>query len=307
MNFSDYIKLCRKKFLFTQEALAHNLFVFNPSVFRGIDATTISNWEGKRTPHLSRQVEIIRFFQSESGLALPCYDSYDIASSETPFCTANIEKYIKSTKHLILDLPLQAKDDMLKVVHINQTKLLQRIISIHYDLDAGLNEKFQQLSKKQLIDFAQHHSNQFYAVMYREETILGFIFAFRLKKETFEAFMNNQRFEESLSQADFATFEEEGFYYISSFFALNKKTAALLLSKLFNHLLQYQSSTAELGTSLLIKKENGGILDIMHLHVHSVVPWHNGKKRTTYRTTLKNFFANKNMVNLLFNAETCTQ
>jgi len=281
--------------------------MFNPTVFKGVDATTISNWERKSTPHLSRQVEIIRFFQYKSGLALACVDNQTDTLSNIFFCRKKVEKLLRISKHLILDLPIQIKEEnTFKVVRINHTKLLQRIILMHKDLDAGLNNKFHELSEKNLKKFAQYPGNQFYAVIYREEIVLGLLFAFRLRQEAFETFMTNERYENSLTEDDFATFTENASYYIPSFFAMNKKSGAFLLSTFFNHLLKYQSSTNELGTSLLMK-ERGGILESMNLHVHSVVPWQNGKKRITYRATLKDFIANKNMINILFNGKSCSK
>ena len=307
MNFSQYLKECRENNDLTQEQLAHSLYRYNDAEFKAIDTNTISRWErDASSPKLSRQVNIIRYFQSTTGNALPCWEDYDVLQTEKMICEAGMHNLLGKSKELILNFPSGSiGTDELEVSQLRNCDIIDEVIDIHMGLDKSLRHKYKDLQASHFESWALHNANSFYVCRYKGQ-FFGLLFTLRLKPGTFERIMNLEIREKDLTQNDFASFDEMGCSYIISFFAMSEKAASILFIRYFAHLIAHQKVIKEVGVSVIMDDARK-LLSHMRLKHYASLNLGDNKVIDTYCETLSNFLASEYVVKMILSKSDCPQ
>ena len=300
MHFSEYLKSCRVNCGFTQGQLTQELYFHDDDNFEGLDITTISKWErGITSPKGPRQVSILKFFQKQTGLALPCFDNYSAQETEEMICKTGMESLLGKSKELVLNFPsaMIGADD-LNVYQLRESKMIDKVIDINMDLDKDFNQDTSELQSAQFKEWALHPSSSFYACEYNEQ-FFGLLFSLRLKPEAFEKIMNVEIEERDLTVDDFASFEEMGCNHMISFFAMSEKAAAMLFIRYYAHIIANQKIIAEVGLATMMEDAKK-LISNMNLHYHGSKSLGDGLELQTYRETLPDFLACERVVKMIF-------
>jgi transcriptional regulator with XRE-family HTH domain len=307
MYFSEYLKTCRESTKLTQEELAERLYGFDTQLFGGLDTGTISKWERAIVqPKLSKQASLIRFFQSLSGIALPCWDHYDADETEAMICQVGMQNLLGRSKELVLNFPsnIMGVDD-LKIYQLHDSDMIDKIIDINIDLDKGFNHHLTQLEASHFKAWALNYANTFYYCEYKGQ-FFGLLFTLRLKPASFGKLMNLELLEQDLSSQDFASTDETGCNYIISFFALNDKAGALLFIRYYAHLIAKQKSIQEIGVAA-ISEDAKKLIQKMSLPPYASKLLDNGVELQSYRETLANFLTSESIIRLILSKQACPE
>jgi len=187
LHFNEYLKSCRENNNLTQEQLVHDLYSYNIDNFEGLDTSTLSKWERSITkPKLSRQVNILKYFQEKTGVSLPCWSSYPVDETEELICKVGMQNLLGKSKELVLNFPsaMIGADD-LNVYQLRNSDMIDKVIAINMDLDKDFNHDFTQLQSDQFKEWALHPSSSFYVCEYQEQ-FFGLLFTLRLKPKVFK-------------------------------------------------------------------------------------------------------------------------
>ncbi len=307
MHFNEYLRSCREHAHLTQEQLVQQLYNNDIEHFEGLDTTTLSKWErGIVKPKLSRQVRIIKYFQTLTGSALPCLESYSIRHAEELICKTGMKNLLGKSKELILNFPdkMIGTDD-LEVIQLRNSETIDKIIDINIELDRGFNHKFTQLLPEHFKEWALHLANSFFVCNYKEH-FFGLLFTLRLKPDAFEKIINLEIKEKDLRLEDFASFEEMGSNYIISFFAMNEKAATILFIRYYAHLIANQKVIAEVGVATMMDDARK-LLANMNLKTYHSMQLDNGLTLQTYRESLSNFLASEYTVKMILTHQECPE
>lgn len=307
MHFNQYLKSCREHAHLTQEQLVQQLYNNDIEHFEGLDTTTLSKWErGIVKPKLSRQVRIIKYFQTLTASALPCLESYSIQHAEELICKTGMKNLLGKSKELILNFPgkMIGTGD-LEVIQLRNTEAIDRIIDINIELDRGFNHKFTQLLPEHFKEWALHPSNSFFVCNYKEH-FFGLLFTLRLKPDAFEKIINLEIKEKDLTMEDFASFEEIGSDYIISFFAMNEKAATMLFIRYYAHLIANQRVISEVGVATMMDDARK-LLANMNFKLHHSMQLDKNLILQTYRESLSNFLASEYTVKMIFSHQECPE
>ncbi len=299
MYFSDYIRNCREKCQITQEKMVKDLYDFDFGNFAGLDTTTLSKWErGISKPKIARQAGVIRYFQKLTGNALPCLEHCSIAEAEKMISASGMEHMVGKSRHLILNFPSAMMQSSEITVHqLRHSKIMDDVIDINIDLDRDFNQNSTGLSRETFKKWALHPGSAFYVCEYKEQ-FFGLLFSLRLKQNVFQALMDFEKEERTLDANDFAAYNEEGNSYVTSFFALNEKAAALLFVRYFAYLIAHQNRIAEVGAATMME-DGKKLIENMHLTHYSSAEIKPGTKMHTYRETLSRLLAQENVVKMI--------
>ncbi len=304
MYFSNYLKQCRENSGLTQEQLVHALYSFDISHFRGLDTSTLSKWERSITkPSLARQVNILRYFQKLTGIAMPCWDSFSDKEAEEHMCEAGMKNMLGSkSKELIMRFPenLEESGNFI-ITQLRNTEKLHEILQINVDLDQALNHKFTGLDENDFKEWALYPTNAFFISIYKGH-FFGLLFALRVKPEIFEKLMSFKLREKDLSNEHFATFDEPGCSYILSFFALNEKSATLLFIRYYAHLIANQRSIMEVGFATMMEDAKK-LTRNMHYQFYKSITITEGKILESYRAQLPDFLASEYVIKILLSGK----
>jgi len=307
VHFNEYLRSCREYNHFTQEQLVQNLYQYDIDSFAGLDTTTLSKWERSLIrPKLSRQVSILKYFQSISDMALPCLKQYTVEAAEEMICRVGMRNLLGKSKKLILNFPdkMIGADDI-KVIQLRNSTIIDKLIGIHIDLDNGLNRKFAELLPEHFRKWALHPSNSFYICEYKEQ-FFGLLFTLRLKHETFEKIINLEIKKKDLTIDDFASYDEVGSNYILSFFAMSEKAATMLLIRYYAHLIANQKVIAEVGV-ITMMDDARKLLSHMHFKNHRSKKLDNGLIMQTHRASLSHFLASEYTVKMILSKQECPE
>jgi len=308
MHFGNYLKQCREKIGLTQEQLAHNLYAFDIDSFEGIQMTTISKWErAVSQPKLSRQVNILRYFQQETGKPLPCMEQYSAKEAETLICKTGVHNLIlgSNNKELVLDFAPQIMTaHNLSIIPIRHTDRIQAILEIAADIRNSANPDITQLDTEKMQRWTLYPGNIFWVCLYKGITT-GLLFSLKLKPLTFDQLIKLEKKLEGLQEEDFAALDEAGSHYLLAFFALNDKTAEMLFIRYYAHLIANQGTIEELGATAS-REEARKILRNMNLHFTGHYT-ENGKEVRSFRETLRNALACENVVKIILSKEACPE
>ena len=299
LYFSEYLRQCREESELTQEDLAGLLYQYDSDSFASVDTNTISRWErGTSIPRLSRQVSILKYFQKETGYALPCLQNHKVEEIEKMICETGMSNLLGKSKKLILNFPsLSMGSEDLKIVQLRNSDIFDEVSQLHMELDKSLAHKYEGLGLSHFKSWVLHSANSFFLAQYKNQ-FFGMLFTLRLKPQSFEKIMNLQIREKDLGNDDFASFDEQGCNYIISFFAMNEKVASMLFIRYFAHLISHQKVISEVGMSIIIDdaKKLPGKMNFRH---YKSKDFGNGMKIDTYRETLPNFLASEYVLKMI--------
>lgn len=307
MQFSEYLKSCRENNDLTQEQLVHDLYSYDLESFKSLDANTLSKWERSVTkPKTSKQLSIMKYFQEQSGMALPCWDHYSIKDAENLICKAGMQNLIGKSEQLILNFPseMMSVDDM-KVSPIRNFEETEALIQIHMDQHRAVNPQFTQIDIEQLKEWSLHPNNLFLVCQYKG-WFRGLFFSIRLKQEVFDKLLNFQMKKSDITIEDFASFDEMGCNYMLSLHAINEKVATMLLIRYYAHLIANQKSISEIGVVTSLDEVKKAVSN-MNLHYHKSKIINDNIEIQAYRETLFKVLASENIVKMILSKQECPE
>ena len=307
MHFNEYLKSCREKNHLTQEQLVHDLYSYDIESFEGLDTGTLSKWERSITkPKLSKQVNILKYFQEKTGVALPCWDNYTADETEELICKVGMQNLLGKSKELVLNFPsaMMGADD-LTVHQLRTSELIDQVIDMHMGLDKSFNHDTTGVLPDTIKEWAFSPSNSFFVCKYREQ-FFGILFSLRLKPEVFKRMMHCDIQEKDLTIDDFASFDEMGSNYIFSFFAMNEKVSTMLFIRYYAHLIANQKVIEEIGIATMMEDAKK-IIGSLNLRYCASTVLGEGLELQTYRETLPNFLASENVVKMILSKQECPE
>ena len=307
MQFNEYLKSCRENIGFTQEQLAHGLYAFDSNNFASIDSNTLSKWErGVIKPKIERQVNIIRFFQRETGLALPFLHEYSVEEVEKLICKTGMQDLLGQSKELILNFPENKISlDNLEVYQLRNSEMLDSAIKLHMDLDQTYNRGTTRVEASTFREWALYPSNSFFYCEYLGH-FFGLLFTVKLKQESFEKMMRCEIQEKDLTFNDFASFDEIGSNYIFSFFAMNQKASSMLFIRYYAHLIANQTKIKEVGVATMMDDAKK-LIESISLKYFASLPLKEGLVLETYRESLADFLASEKVIKMIFSQQSCPE
>ncbi len=307
MHFNEYLRSCREHAGFTQEQLVHELYSYDIEHFAGLETSTMSKWERSVVkPKLSRQVRIMQYFQTRTGSALPCWEEYSETDAEEMICKAGMRNLLGKSRELVLNFPQKmiGADD-LKVLQLRNTEMIDKVIDITMELDRGFNHKFSELPLEHFKEWVLHPSNSFFVCEYKEY-FFGLLFTLRLKPGTFRKIIDLEIRDKDLTLDDFASFDEPGCNYVTTFFAMNEKAATMLFIRYYAHLIANQRTIEEVGVTTMMDDARK-LLSKMNLKKHRSRKLDNGLVLESYRETLSNFLASEYTVKMILSKQECPE
>ncbi len=307
MHFNEYLKSCREHNQLTQEQLVHDLYSYDIENFEGLDTSTLSKWERNITkPKASKQVNILKYFQTKTGVALPCWDSYSIDETQDLICKAGMRNLIGKRKQLICNFPSEMMNvDDMKVYPVRNSERMDALIESNMHLHQSFNHELTQITRKQFKEWALHPDNLFLACEHKG-SFLGLFFTARLKPEVFNEILDFKMKKSEITASDFASFDEMGSHLMLSFYAVNEKAATMLLIRYYAHLIANQKHIAEIG-GVTINDEAKKIVSNMNLHYYTSKTTDDNVKIEAYRQTLANILASENAVKMLLVKQECPE
>ena len=307
VQFNEYLKSCRENLALTQEELVQKLYSFDIISFESLEASTLSKWErGLIQPKLGKQVSIIQYFQTVTGLALPCWQHYSADEAEEMICTIGMHNLLGKSKTLVLNFPSNTlQTDDLSIYHLRNSEMVDKVLDINMDLDKNFNHDSTGLTSEQLKTWALHPTNSFFVCKYLDQ-FFGLLFTVRLKQEIFSKMMNCEMVEKELTINDFASFHEVGSNYIFSFFAMNEKAASVLFIHYYAHLIANQRVIKEVGIATMMEDAKK-LIESMHLKFYKSILLDKNMTLQTYRETLPNFLTSEKVVKMILSKQDCPQ
>ncbi len=307
MYFSSYLKLCRENSGLTQEELVYALYAYDIDNFKCLDNSMLSKWERNfAKPKASKQVSIIKYFQEQTGTALPWWDEYSVDKIEKMLCKAGMNCLLGKSKDLVLNFPLPALGtDNLHIYQIRNSKMFEQVLQINMDLDKHFNHDIPHLQSAQLKEWAMHPGNSFFICEYHDE-FFGLFFSLKLKPEAFEKIMKLEIFESELTADDFASPHEIGCSHMISFFAMNEKIASALFIKYYAHLIRNQKMIAKVGFATMMGDAKK-LMENMNFYHYANKMIGKNMELQTYYETLPNFLASENVVKMILFEGKCSE
>ncbi len=300
MEFHKYLKDCRERHHKTQEELVSELYSYDKKIFENLDTVTLSRWERHTTtPNYIKKLSMLKYFQGCSKEALPCWDTYSTEEIENLVCAKGLCQLLGKTKHVILNFPsAMMQIDDLKVYPIKDIQKSHTVFEINMDIYHRSNDSFTALDIEQFETWAMHPENLFLVCEYKD-TIAGLFFSLRLKPEAFEKILNFTMKKSELTEADFASSEEEGSDLLLSFYAINNKVATVLLVRHYAYLIAGQKKISEVGVAVSLD-EVEKTLSNMNLELYQSKVLQNNMTLKSYRQTLDKVLATEYVVKMLF-------
>jgi len=307
LHFNEYLKLCREHNHLTQEQLVHDLYSYDIDNFKGLDTNTLSKWERSVTkPKVSKQVSILKYFQEQTGVALPCWDSYSIEEAEHLICKAGMNNLMGKSKQLILNFPSEMMNvNDMKVCPVRNFEGTDALIQIYMDEHRAVNHQYTQINIEQVKEWSLHPNNLFLACQYKD-WFLGLFFSIRLKEEVFDKLLNLEMKKSDITVEDFASFDEMGCNYMLSFYAINQKVATMLFIRYYAHLIANQKSISEIGVVTALD-EVKKVVTNMNLEYHTSKITDDNVEIQAYRQTLANVLASENVVKMILSKQECPE
>jgi len=247
MQFANYLKACRETFSLTQEQLVTELYLFDDELFEGVTPTTLSRWErGVTSTSFNRMAGILSYFQSRSGLPLPCLQTKNAEEIETLMCEEEIGELFRP-KVMVSNVPLEHKGfESFELITLRHHPRAEELLELNAMLHRSANTSFTRVDTEKFKVWIDYPGNLFLAVTYKT-SFLGLLFTLRLKPGSFNKIIDFEMEKDALRKEDFAAPNEEGSVYLLSFFALSQEVATMLFRRLYAHLIANQEQTREAG------------------------------------------------------------
>ena len=300
MEFSKYLKKCREQNDITQEELVKELFLYDKTTFKNLDIVTLSRWERhSTTPSILKKLTTIKYFQSLSSKALPCWNDYSIQEIEHLICTLGIANILGKTKQLILNFPsTMMKMDELEVYPISYSEKSHALLEFNMDLHCATNNLFSQLSIEQFEEWSKYPSNIFLVCEYKE-SFVGLFFSIRLKQNIFNKIMNFEMKKSEIKEEDFASKNEVGSDLLLSFYAINHKVATMLFVRHYAHLIANQEYIVEIGVTTALTEVKKAVHN-MNLEFYKSKIVEKDDILYAYRQKLNRVISTEYVVKMLF-------
>lgn len=304
MIFGIYLKTCRENYNFTQEELVQKLYFFD-DLFKGLDISTLSRWERNTTkPNTDKQIQILKFFQTQSGLILSCFEGAERQSIEEKLCKIGVKNLLGTSKEHILNAPTSFFNiKYASISHINQAKDIDKALAMPYSTILGLTNNAYNLSIQTIKEWSLNPNNFFIYAQYHEE-FAGMFFSLRLKPKVFHNLLNFKIEFKDITADDFASFDEMGCDMPLTFFAHNDKISSLLIISNYAHLIANQQKIKEVGSITLL---NGAkkLLQNINLKHYNTTTTEQGDL-DSYVEKLSKVLVNESVLKMLFQKEECT-
>jgi transcriptional regulator with XRE-family HTH domain len=303
MDFSTYLRLSRKQLELTQEEFVEKLYLFNDTVFSGINPATLSRWEREISiPSLTRISSIIAYFQEEAKQPLPYVELLHTENMEQLLCEPILSQLFKP-KSMVgkLELKTDSYDafELQSLRHHPNAKELTELITM---LHKGVNTPFTQVKESQFNYWMDNPSNLFTTLVYKS-ILLGLFFVLRLKPESFQKIITFKMRKDELSDIDFAPIGEEASLYILSFYSLTQPVATSLFHRFYAHLITYQSHIKEVGFISSFQEANN-LAEKMELQKCGAY-FDNNTEIIAYKNDLFSFFKALFTLKVIFPKHSC--
>jgi len=300
MQFGKYLRLCREQTNMTQEELIQNLYNFDIEKFKGLNSSTLSKWErGVTQPSSSKKVTIIKFFQNFTGMALPYLNTYTTDNIQEYISNIGVKNIFGKNRKYILEFPEETMNlDDMKICSVHEIKRKKTLLDINYTIHKEYNPAYTRVSLEQFNEWSSKPNNLFMVAEYKN-VAMALLFMLRLKPYIFDKLLNFEMKKSDITADDFATFEEEGDNYILSFFALNEKSATLLMIRYYSYLIANQDNTHEVGTINTMPESQTNIRN-MNFEVHKRKTLKDGTVIKSYKQTLENIIIHESSLNIIF-------
>lgn len=307
LQFNEYLKSCREHSNITQEQLVHDLYSYDIDNFEALDTSTLSKWERNITkPKASKQVSIIRYFQKQTGVSLPCWDRYSVDEAAGLICQAGMRNLIGKSKKHIYNFPSEMMSvDDIQVYPLRAFERMDALLDMHMPLHQNLNHKSLQLSKEQFKAWALHPDSLFLACEYKD-TFIGLSFTVKVKPEIFDKVLNFKMKRSEITTDDFAAFDEMGSSLMLGFFALNEKGAILLFIRYYAYLIANQKYIADIG-AVANAEEAIKLISKMNLDYYGSHLTEDNVTIKAYRQTLFNALASEHVVKMILAKQECPE
>jgi len=307
MKFGEFIKSCREQTHMTQEQLVQELYLFDDTLFHGLDTTTLSKWERAVTqPKTAKQLRILQFFQKKQETILPCFSTYSIPENEKFICKIGVKNLIiGKRKDLVLNFPSKMMTiDNLSIAHLRHLERMDLFLEVAADMRNSVHPAYTAIEESYMHDWALHPANLFWACQYKG-FVTGFLFVLRLKPEVQRKILHFEMAYSDLTLDDFASMEEPGSHIITHFFAWNDKSATLLIIRYYAHLISNQHNIESIGATVYYD-EGKDILANMNLQALETYT-EADIEITSYFETLSHIIVSENVVKMLFRKEACPE
>ena len=300
MKFNEYLKLCRKQTNMTQEELIEGLYNFDIEKFKGLNTSTLSKWERDVTqPNSSKKVSIINFFQNFTDKTLPFLKKHTVDDIEEYIANIGIKNIFGKNKKYILEFPEKTMDiDDMKIYPVRNMKRKQDLLNINYNIHKEYNPPYTQITLEQFNEWSNNPDNLFMTVEYKD-VVMALLFILRLKPHVFSKLLNFEMKKSDITPDDFATPEEKGDNFILSFFALNEKSATLLMLRYYAYLVANQDNTCNVGTINTMPEVQTNIRN-MNFEVYKRKTLKDGTLIKSYKQTLKNIIIHEGSLDIIF-------
>lgn len=305
MLFSVYLKKCRENYNFTQEELVHTLYSYH-DIFYGLDVGTLSRWERNTTkPNIEKQIQILKFFQTQSGVILSCFDESDQQEIEEKLCKIGVKNLLGSSKEHILNGPTtHFKMEFTSIKEIPNADDIDRALAMPYSTILNLTNNAYKISLATLKEWSLNPSNLFLYAEYHEQ-FAGMFFSLRLKPTIFHQLLSFELLLKDITVDDFASFDEIGCDLPIAFFAHNEKISTLLMVRNFSHLIAHQRTIEEVGTMPLLDGAKKLVQNI-NLRPYKSKKVKEGKLES-YVATLADILINESVIKMLFQKQQCPE
>ena len=300
MEFYKYIKRCRKKNHITQEELVSSLCTYDRENFENLDTVTLSRWERDHTkPNTHKQLGIIKYFQSISDEALPCWDQYTSKEVEDLICTVGIQNVLSKPKQLILNFPstMMSIDDV-HVYPIVDMEKAKNLFALNMDLHCATNHPYTQITLEQFESWAAFPCTLFLAAEYKG-SFVGLFFSLRVKEHIFQKIINMEMKNSEIKESDFAQKNEVGSIILLSFYAINQKVASMLFVRHYAYLIANQKIINEIGVSTVLEEVQKTV-ENMNLEHFKSKKMKDSTKVEVYKATLGKVLASEYVVKMIF-------
>lgn len=248
MKIADYLKKCRKRLQLTQESLVHSLYLWDDEIFGGIDTATVSKWErGVTAPLLPRLQALVRFFQEESSLPLPCREEIDEERATEELMNGEVAKVMGHPRQIVAQVPLTIDFSRgFRLASLRGHPRADESLEIAAMMIESSNPDYSKVGADKLSEWIEYPANLFQVLTYKS-AILGLFFTLRLKQKPFEEILTFRKRKTDLTNEDFASEEEPASLYALAYYALTPQVGMILLARLYAHMIAYQRTLQELG------------------------------------------------------------
>jgi len=277
-----------------------DLYAFDAEIFSGLDTSTLSRWErGATQPKFSKQVGIIKYFQTLTREAFPCMDHYTLDELDSAICRNCIKNILGKNKQIILNFPSDSMN--FKEMHayrIEDFSKFKPAYALLMDMHKATSVPYTQNTLEEFEAWTLD-PNSFFLVCEYKDAFIGLLFTIKLKQNIFEQLMHFEIKRSDITEKDFASADEEGSVLLLASYAINNKAAIMLFSMFYAYLIKNQKKIREVGVMTSFE-EVKKVVKNMKLTQYKSKVLEEGIKVDTYRAGLKKVLASEDVAKMIF-------